>query len=363
MKNYFKLAAILSTVPFLALLFTNNWHASAQTTQTPKVETAGQKFKNIKVLTDMPADQLGQVMNIVSASLGVKCSYCHVGEDYDKDDKRNKQTARKMMAMTLDINKNSFNNRPQVSCNTCHNGHEQPQGVPNLNPLPEPERPAQPTEKPTVDQIIDRYLNALGGTAKLATVKTRMIKASRVEPGGEVSEPETIWFNENKYTLSTEYDKTTVSEGFDGSNAWKITNTGAIPLKPDESDQIRREAELFMPQNIKTIYPKMEFRIVDLVNGHPANLVLATTAGGARERLYFDVQSGLLVRRAASTPTLLGNFVYQVDYSDYKLFGAVKIPTTIDYAMPNIRWTRKLIQVKNNAPVDAVKFNGPIAKG
>src|SRR5262249_18984394 len=146
MTKYLKLLTIALSLPFFALLFTNPWRAVAQTAQTDKIETAGQKFKNIKVLNDMPADQLEKVMNIVSASLGVKCSFCNVGEDFEKDDKHNKLTARRMMLMTLDINKNNFNGRLQVSCNTCHNGREQPQSVPNLNPALEPERPAQPAE-------------------------------------------------------------------------------------------------------------------------------------------------------------------------------------------------------------------------
>src|ERR1041385_7926026 len=109
MKKYLKLTTIALSLPFFALLFTNYWKTSAQTTQTAQVVTAGQKFKNIKVLNDMPADQLGKAMNIISASLGVKCSFCHVGEDFEKDDKRAKATARKMMAMTLAINKNNCN--------------------------------------------------------------------------------------------------------------------------------------------------------------------------------------------------------------------------------------------------------------
>ena len=103
----------------------------------------------------------------------------------------------------------------------------------------------------------------------------------------------------------------------------------------------------------------MNWRFVDLVDGKPANVVLATTASGSRERLYFDIASGLLVRRIAATPTVLGNFVYQVDYSDYKLFGGVKVPTTIAYSMPDIRWTEKITQVKNNVTVEATKFNAP----
>ena len=108
-----------------------------------KVETAGQRFKNIKVLNDMPADQLGKVMNIFSASLGKDCNFCHVGEDFEKDTKKEKATAREMIKMTFGINKDHFKGRPEVSCNSCHNGHEQPQSVPNLMPVAAVERPKQ----------------------------------------------------------------------------------------------------------------------------------------------------------------------------------------------------------------------------
>jgi len=356
MTKYLKLAAILAAVPFIALLFINGGPVDAQ---TQKVETAGEKFKNIKVLNDMPAEQLGRVMGIMSASLGVKCGFCHNTENYALDEKQSKQTARKMIRMTFDINKNSFNGRSEVSCATCHNGMEHPLSSPNLKPEPEPERPAQPQTKATVDQIIDKYLTSLGGPARVAAVKTRYIKANRVEPGGAVIEPETIWFDGNKYAMETVYTEATVAEGFDGSVAWKTSKGEPILLQTSEAEQIRREAELFMPTNLKTIYTRLDYRLVDLVDDRPAYLVTATTPGGARERLYFDVGTGLLVRRTASTQTVLGPFIYQVDYKDYKLFGGVKVPTTIEYSMPSIRWTRKVLQVRNNAPVDAAKFGPP----
>jgi hypothetical protein len=356
MTKHLKLAAILAAVPFIALLFINRWTVGAQ---TQKVETAGEKFKNIKVLNDMPADQLGRVMNIMAASLGVKCGFCHNTDNFASDEKRPKQTARKMIQMTFDINKSNFNGRSEVSCATCHNGMEHPLSSPNLEPEPEPERPAQPAAKPTVDQIVDKYITALGGATRLAAIKSRYVKANRIEPGGEVIEPETIWFDGNKYSMETVYTEATVTEGFDGSVAWKTAKGQPIGLQPLEAEQIKREAELFNPTNLKTIYNRMDYRIVDMVDGRPAYLVTATTPGGARERLYFDVATGLLVRRASSTQTVLGPFTYQVDYKDYKLFAGVKLPTTVEYSMPSIRWTRKVLQVRNNAPVIDSKFRAP----
>ena len=127
-------------------------------------------------------------------------------------------------------------------------------------------------------------------------------------------------------------------------------------MKADEAEQIKREAQLFANPNLKAVYAKMEFRFVDKIDGREVYLVTATTADNQRERLYFDAQTGLLVRRAASTATILGNFVFQVDYTDYKDFGGVKLPTVVKFAVPNIRWSRKVLEVKNNITIDDAKF-------
>ena len=320
-----------------------------------KAETAGQKFKNIKVLNDMPADQMGKVMNLMSASLGVNCNFCHVENDFAADGNEHKQITREMIKMTFDINKNNFGARAEVSCNTCHNGKAHPQSAPNLNPIAIEPRPKQPETKPTVEQILAKYAEALGGKANLDKITSRAIKAVRVEPDGK-TEPEEIWQKGNKLLVVTTYPKAVVTEAFDGANAWKRANANEIPLKADEIEQIRRNAELFGSANLKAIYPKMEFGFVDRIDGREVYQIRATSTSGARERLYFDMQTGLLVRRSTSVPTILGSFVYQVDYADYKDFGGVKLPATVRFAVPNISWTRKILEVKNNQPVDDAKF-------
>lgn len=356
MKTKIKLVVIVFSVAFAAFFAFRGQLAEAQT----QTETAGQHFKNIKVLTDLPADQLGKVMNLFAADLGVDCNFCHEGEAFEKDGKKEKEAARKMIKMTMGINKDQFNNRPQVTCNSCHNGHEQPTNVPNLNPGAEPERPAQPATKPTVDEIYAKYITALGGADKLAKVTSMSAKATRVEPDGKTTEPEMIYFKGNKFAMDTTYSRTTVSERYDGTTATKYGDPhSSIPLKQDEAEQIKRTAELFSPTNLKTIYPKMDFRALDRIDGREVYVVTATTAANLRETLFFDVETGLLVRRTASSQTMFGRFVYQVDYADYKLIGGVKIPMTIKHSMPNIRWTTKVIEAKVNAPIDDAKFAAP----
>ena len=359
---------LLTKIKIMALftfaIFAVTYLVPKGSTQT-KVETAGQKFKSIKVLNDMPADQMGKVMNMISASLGVNCGFCHASNDgdYEKEGNEHKDMARKMMKMVFDLNKSQFNGRPEINCFTCHHGISHPQpSFPLVAAVPPAERPKQPEKKPTVDEILAKFETAVGGKVNLAKITSRQIKANRIEPNGKTTEPEVIWVKPNKYVSDLSYGTYVVRETFDGVAARKFSNAEAIEIKPDEAEQIKREAELFWPANLKLIYPKMDYRAVDRIDGREVYTITATTAGNVRERLAFDVLTGLLVRRTASTPTMFGNFVYQVDYADYKNFGGVKLPTTIHYAVPNISWTRKILEVKTNVPVDEAVFGIPAGK-
>jgi 3-keto-L-gulonate-6-phosphate decarboxylase len=109
----------------------------ARQAQPATVKKASEQFKNIQVLKDLPADQLYPTMHFMADSLGIECVDCHVGipgqVDGEKDDKQMKRTARKMLTMTIEINKENFadhNNGHAVTCYTCHRGSRQPLTIP-----------------------------------------------------------------------------------------------------------------------------------------------------------------------------------------------------------------------------------------
>jgi len=108
--------------------------------QVTTVKKASEQFKNIQVLKDLPADQLYPTMHFMADSLGVQCVDCHVGVpgqvDGEKDDKQMKRTARKMLAMTMEINKANFDGKSgnrTVTCYTCHRGSRQPLATPVIS--------------------------------------------------------------------------------------------------------------------------------------------------------------------------------------------------------------------------------------
>src|SRR5262249_21362342 len=61
-------------------------------------------FTNLKLFKELPTRRLTQVMGNISTWLGVQCNHCHDTSDYSKDDKKPKETARKMFAMVQKLN-------------------------------------------------------------------------------------------------------------------------------------------------------------------------------------------------------------------------------------------------------------------
>ena len=93
-------------------------------------KTAGERFKNVKVMKDVPASQFLDAMGSFTASLGKNCEFCHVRGKDDLDDKKEKITARKMITMTHEINAQNFEGKAEVRCYTCHQGHNEPMSRP-----------------------------------------------------------------------------------------------------------------------------------------------------------------------------------------------------------------------------------------
>lgn len=321
-------------------------------------QTSSQKFKNIKVLNDMPADQLGKVMNLMGASLGVGCSYCHTGYEFEKDDNPKKEVARRMLRMMFALNRDNFGGRPLISCNTCHNGSPEPNARPRLD-APAETKPTQtlPDKHPSATAVIERYERALGTTEARARIRSRHIMAERIEPDGS-KEKEEIWqLAPDKMLIKTTYPPNyVISEGFDGSKAWKASNGEKIELKADEIEQIRQNA-LVGSQALTQVFPDLSFAYRTVVNGRCADVLETGEKVGIRNELYFDCETGLMIRRESVSRTVLGDFVYRVDFRDYRDFDGAKLPVLTDFAMPGVRWARKIVAVKVNLNFNQVDFD------
>lgn len=332
--------------------------------QTNQTKTAGEVYKNVQVLKDIPADQWDKVMSVISGSLGVKCNFCHIPEQWEKDEKEEKRTARKMMAMTLALNKENFGGRNEVSCATCHQGKEHPSSLPPLGQnawQPVNAQPATTKESlPTIDQVLDKYVQATGGAAAIKKVTTRVLKGSRIGADG-VAVPEEVYEKmPDKMLVITAYPEVSLVSASDGSRFWARDNKGETGKMPEEQAELFKwETQLLQPTKFKEFYKTMSVAGTEKIGGREVYLVRATTQNGKRERLYFDKQTGLLVRRFASSPTIIGAYPFQVDYSDYRAFDGVQIPMTVQWSIPGRVWGRKISEVTQNTGIDDAKFAAP----
>jgi photosynthetic reaction center cytochrome c subunit len=343
-------------------------------TNAPGLKKAEEQFKNIQVLKGLPAEQIFPTMQFISASLGVECEFCHVHNAFEKDDKKPKQTARKMMEMMFAINKDNFDGHREVTCNSCHRGSAHPQAVPAV--MTEEWREGEPKEaagvgKPTEtkenagpsgEQLLDKYVQTLGGTAAIHKITSRVMNGT-IDFGGK-SVPIDIYSKEPEKRISfTHMPEGESVTAFNGREGW--LGTPGRPLREmhgSDLDGASIDADLHLATHWKAMFSEMRVRGTEKVGDHEAYVVVGQREGKPPIQLYFDQQSGLLVRMVRFGETALGWLPTQIDYADYRDTDGVKIPYRWTLARPSGRFTIQVSAIKQNVPVDDAKFVKPAAE-
>ncbi|MGA7378568.1 MAG: c-type cytochrome [Candidatus Sulfotelmatobacter sp.] len=349
--------------------------ARAQSSAAPQAansggpKTAGQQFKNIKVLKDIPADQLIPAMQFIAASLGVECEFCHVQDAFDKDDKKTKVTARKMMEMMFTINEENFDGQREVTCYSCHRGSPKPVAMPPV--MTAEAKPAAGAEViheggnakesngPSADELFEKYLKAVGGAAAVDKVTSRVMKGTITF--GDSNVPIEIYSKAPDERASvTHMPHGESMTAFNGHEGWLgMPGHPVREMHGPDIDGASMDADLHFPAHLTEMFSKVEMRGTEKVGDHEAYLVVGERAGKTPLQLYFDKESGLLVRLVRFGETPLGRLPTQIDYVDYKETGGVKIPLRWTLARPGGRFTIQVSEVKQNVPVDDAKFAKP----
>lgn len=341
--------------------------ASAVRAQAPAAaaapKTAGAAFKNVKVLTDIPAEQLMPAMQFMSASLGVDCEFCHVERAFEKDDKKEKQTARAMIRMMTSINRDSFDGDREVTCYSCHRGATDPVAVPAIvaeAPQGEPgAAPAAAPALPTADQVLDRWVQSVGGADALQKVTSRVQNGQLTGFGGRTSPIEIVAKAPNKRLSVTQTPRGESITAYDGSGGWLTGREGPHPMTAAEADAARLDADLYLPLHLKQMYSGFRVRPSEKIGDRDAVLLVAAAEGRPPLKLYFDAQSGLLLRQERFADTPLGLNPTRIDYADYRDVDGVKVPFRWTQARPSGSFSVQLDSVTQNVPVDEARFAMP----
>ena len=356
-----------------------------------------QVFKNVQVLKGIPVDEFLGTMGIMAASLQFDCSDCHVNAgkanvDWAADTPR-KMMARRMVSMVAAINQNNFGGRQLVTCWTCHRNRDKPLVTPTLatiygTPAIEPDDVV--TQFPGADSpesILDRFIQASGGAQRLAALTSISAKGIAVSFGGFGGDGtvELLAKAPDKRATIILF-KAETSRGdqirtYDGTAGWVRTPlnvVGEFQLIGSDLDGARVDAQLSFPAQIKTILTNLKSgpptTIVDLPaptsqssllqgavgnQSHVVDVVQGTGPRGLLVTMYFDQQTGLLLRELRYGLSPIGRVPTQIDFADYRDVNGIKLPFRITYAWLDGRDAIVLNEVRTNVPVDEAKFGRP----
>jgi photosynthetic reaction center cytochrome c subunit len=327
-------------------------------------QTAVQQFKNIKVLKDIPAGQLVPSMQFMAASLGVECEFCHVEHQMEKDDKKPKEVARKMIGMELEINEENFDKRVEVTCYTCHRGAAKPVSVPAIladgaKAMRAPESPeTEPGNLPRPEQILQKYLAAVGGADALMKIKSRVQTGKISSLGGQYPIEVYSEAPDKRVSITHPPGGSSVT-GFNGQTGWMSIPNGVHRMSAAEGEAARIDADLYFPAHVASTYKEFRVGAGEKMDGHETILVSARAPGKPWLRMYFDAESGLLLRLIRYLETPLGNLPTQVDYGDYREVDGVKIPFRWTLGRPSGSFAIQIDRVQQNTAVDEKLFVPP----
>jgi len=328
---------------------------------------AEEVYKNIQLLKRVPSDQVVPAMQFISASLGVQCDFCHVSGAFEKDDLKAKQTARQMMRMMFAINNDNFKQR-EVTCYTCHRGSKDPESTPvigehELRPIERisvKEGDNNTSGEPDADQILSRYIGALGGADALNKISSRVEKGRVTAFGGRQFAIEVFAKAPGKRLTVMHLPSGDSVDVFDGQQGWVgALNTELRQMSGSDLDAARFDTDFYLPLRVRQHFSELQQRPRERVGDREAYVLLGIGPEQPGTKLYFDSASGLLVRVLHFAETPLGRNPTQIDYGDYRETGGVMIPYRWTVARPAGRFTVQIERVEQNVPIDDSKFAKP----
>ncbi len=366
----------------LCLLITTALYSQSAMPGAGKKQMSEDAFKNIQVLRGIPVDEFMGTMGFFAASLNMNCTDCHVTEsagDWSRyaDDTPLKNTARRMVLMENLINRSDFGAIRKVTCFTCHRGYQIPEVTPSLDeqygppPTADPDRiemlPKAAAAPDAATQILDKFIQAVGGAAQLAKLNSFTAKGTYSGFDTDFKKVPAEIFGKAPNQRGTVNhliggDNLAAYDGHEGWVAASDKPISPVVLTGGDLDGSRLDADVAFPTQLKQDLSNLHVGFPPLtLNGHAVQVVEGTAAGGTRVKLYFDKTTGLLTRQTRLVNTVVGLTPLHIDYSDYRLVpgSGVKMAFKVATTWVDGQSTTELTSVAPNSAIAAEKFVKP----
>ncbi|MEQ1575916.1 MAG: photosynthetic reaction center cytochrome c subunit family protein, partial [Vicinamibacterales bacterium] len=352
---------------------------AGQAAPAPKPVMAEDVFKSVQVLKGITVNEFMQTMGFFSASLGLNCTSCHGEESgsdwasYADDRPLRKQTTRRMVLMVNALNRANFQGRQIVTCYSCHRGDIRPQIIPSLDvQYAEPvyiepdELPEQAPRAPAADQVLDKYLQAIGGLQRLAGISSISAKGIRQDYDDVIEKypVEVVARATGQHATTVRSRNGDRSVVFDGIGGWIAAPLSEVPvpvlpMTAEELDAAKVDAALFFPAKLKQSLTQWRVGFPTTIDNRDVLFVQGISPAGSAVKLYFDRESGLLIRQVRYSKTMVGRVPTKVEYADYRDVAGVKLPFRMVTTWTDGRSITELSDVQVNVAIETTKFGRP----
>ncbi|MEK6301925.1 MAG: hypothetical protein AABO41_14530 [Acidobacteriota bacterium] len=212
---------------------------------------------------------------------------------------------------------------------------------------------------PTVEQVLSKYVQATGGGAAHQKLTTRVAKGEWENVTRGVKIPIEIYSkapNKRVEILDAPENQGFTGRGYDGAAGWSMnmTETGLRQLEGPELAMMQRESDFYRAIKLELLYQRLSVSGKDRIAGREVYVVEGLPESGNPEKLYFDVETGLLSRR----DVVYGKTPVQHYYEDYREVDGIKLPFVLRSEGP-VRVITRLTEIKHNVSIDDSKFKSP----
>lgn len=235
--------------------------------------------------------------------------------------------------------------------------------VPNKSPdVTKLELKTNASKTPTVAEILEKHVQAIGGRKAYEKIKSRSGKGTvELAPMNVKGTFEEIAAAPDKSLMKTTLAGIgEIVEGYDGKAAWSINPiTGSRDKKGEELAQTAVIYNFYRSINLDKLYQKTEYKGIEKVGTNDAYVIVATRGDLPPETFYFDTKNGLMVRHDATLSTPEGKIATKVFFEDFRDVDGIKIPFKTRAMLPQVEITTNYTEIKHNVAVEDAKFAKP----
>jgi hypothetical protein len=241
-------------------------------------------------------------------------------------------------------------------------------GASAQEPAPRPQKPvakaATPAPTASADQILNRYVEAIGGRAAWKKLTSRVSTGTIDVPDMHIAG--TVEFHEkapNRLLRVIILNGASFRQGFDGTTGWTDDPQDGLRTQTGvELEDTRLDADFYHPLDLRQLYSKFTLTGTEKIGEHDTYVIEAARTGADPDKMYFDVKTGLALRIISRRHSAEGLSTYQEDMEDYREVDGIKLPFIVHQSITKPSFTITFAEVHHNVELSDGEFSKPAAE-